>query len=62
LAAHDRRAINLAGTVLGSFVIKDASSNVVEGVFPSQYAIPQMMGDLHSTDLPIPPLWCALSQ
>ena len=47
-----------AGTVLGSFVIKDGIDTMsVEGVFPSQYAIPQMMGDLHSTDLPIPPLW-----
>ena len=47
-----------AGTVLGSFVIKDGIDAMsVEGVFPSQYAIPQMMGDLHSTDLPIPPLW-----
>jgi isoquinoline 1-oxidoreductase beta subunit len=47
-----------AGTVLGSFVIKDGIDAMsVEGVFPSQYAIPQMMGQLHSTDLPIPPLW-----
>ena len=47
-----------AGTVLGSFVIKDGIDAMsVEGVFPSQYAIPQMMGDLHSTELPIPPLW-----
>jgi len=47
-----------AGTVLGSFVIKDGIDAMsVEGVFPSQYSIPQMTGDLHSTDLPIPPLW-----
>jgi isoquinoline 1-oxidoreductase beta subunit len=47
-----------AGTVLGSYVIKDGIDAMsVEGVFPSQYAIPQMKGDLHSTELAVPPLW-----
>jgi isoquinoline 1-oxidoreductase beta subunit len=47
-----------AGTVLGSYTIKDGVDAMsVEGVFPSQYAIPQMRGDLHSTELPVPPLW-----
>jgi isoquinoline 1-oxidoreductase beta subunit len=47
-----------AGTVLGSYTIKDGVDAMsVEGVFPSQYAIPQMRGDLHSPALPVPPLW-----
>jgi isoquinoline 1-oxidoreductase beta subunit len=47
-----------AGTVLGAYTIKDGVDAMsVEGVFPSQYAIPQMSGDLHSPALPVQPLW-----
>jgi len=47
-----------AGTVLGAYTIKDGVDAMsVEGVLPSQYAIPQMRGDLHSPALPVPPLW-----
>jgi isoquinoline 1-oxidoreductase beta subunit len=47
-----------AGTALASYTIKDGVDAMsVEGVFPSQYAIPQMRGDLHSTELRVPPLW-----
>ena len=46
------------GTALASYTIKDGVDAMsVEGVFPSQYAIPQMRGGLHSTELRVPPLW-----
>src|SRR4030095_6862160 len=43
-----------AGTVLGQFTIKDGVDAMsVEGIYPSQYAIPQLTGDLHSPVLAV---------
>ncbi len=47
----------MAGTAMAGMVKDGVDPTSVEGVFPSLYALPMMVGDLHSPSLAVRPLW-----
>lgn len=47
----------VAGTAMAAMMKDGIDPTSIEGVFPSIYALPVMQGSLHTTTLPVRPLW-----
>lgn len=47
----------MSGTAMEAMMKDGVDPTSVEGVFPSPYALPMMVGTVHNTKLPVRPLW-----